>query len=122
MDQNKSILGFCLTSEMCKLISKVMKKYRFVYQNILVPELSGKKTEDEILESVTINPGIIILDKEVEKSFKEKIIAKFPGSSIICLPSLSESDGVLSDKVKQISEPFKLSEFEEVILNLTNNK
>ena len=107
---------------MCKLISKVMKKYRFVYQNILVPELSGKKTEDEILESVTINPGIIILDKEVEKSFKEKIIAKFPGSSIICLPSLSESDGVLSDKVKQISEPFKLSEFEEVILNLTNNK
>jgi hypothetical protein len=122
MGDKKYILGFCLTSEMCKLIGKVMEKIKFAYQGILVTDETEGKSGDDVLEAILYNPDIIILDKNVDKSFKEKIVARFPGSSIICLPSLSDSAEISSDKVRQISEPFKLSEFEEVILNLTNNK
>jgi len=122
MGNEKYILGFCLTNEMCKLIGKVMEKYKFAYRGMLVSEETAEKTEDEILDSIVYNPDIIILDKNIEKNFKDKIVNKFSGSSIICLPSLSDSGEISSDKVKQISEPFKLSEFEEVILNLTKNK
>lgn len=122
MSNNKSILSFCLTSEMCKLISKVIKKFDFVYQGILVSETLTGKVEDEILNKISFIPDIVILDKDVEKDLKEKIVKKFSGSSIICLPSLSENNEVSTDKVKQISEPFKLREFEEVILKLSNNK
>lgn len=122
MENKKFILGFCLTSEMCKLIGKVMEKYKFSYQGIQVFEETSDKTDDEVLERIISVPDIIILDKNVGNNFKEKVVNKFPGSSIICLPSLSDSDGISSDKIKQISEPFKLSEFEDVILNLTKNK
>jgi hypothetical protein len=107
---------------MCKLISKVIKKFDFVYQGILVSETLTGKVEDEILNKISFIPDIVILDKDVEKDLKEKIVKKFSGSSIICLPSLSENNEVSTDKVKQISEPFKLREFEEVILKLSNNK
>jgi hypothetical protein len=122
MGSKKSILSFCLTSEMCKLINKVIKKFDFVYQGILVSEAMTGKVEDEILNKISFNPDIIILDKDVEKDLKEKIVKKFSGSSIICLPSLSENNEVSTEKVKQISEPFKLREFEEVILKLSNKK
>jgi hypothetical protein len=122
MGNEKYILGFCLTSEMCKLIGKIMEKNKLAFQGILVADETAGKSVDDIIEAILYNPDIVILDKNVDKSFKDKIVNKFPSSSIICLPSLSDSVEISSDKVRQISEPFKLSEFEEVILNLTNNK
>ncbi|MCI0473375.1 MAG: hypothetical protein L0Y76_07320, partial [Ignavibacteria bacterium] len=108
MGNEKYILGFCLTSEMCKLIGKVMEKNKFAYQGILVTDETAGKSGDDVLDAILYNPDIIILDKNVDKSFKDKIVSKFPGSPIICLPSLSDSVEISSDKVRQISEPFKL--------------
>ncbi|MCU0371939.1 MAG: hypothetical protein MUE56_01690 [Ignavibacteria bacterium] len=99
-----------------------MEKNKLSFQGILVTDEIAGKSGDDVLNEILYNPDIIILDKNVDKSFKDKIVNKFPGSPIICLPSLSDSVEISSDKVRQISEPFKLSEFEEVILNLTNNK
>lgn len=122
MGENKSILSFCLTPEICKLIRKVIEKNNFSYQGIHLSEAMTEKSEDEILDAISIIPDVVILDKDIEKHMKEKIVNKFSDSAIICLPSLSENDELTTIKVRQISEPFKLREFEEVILNLTNNK
>lgn len=113
---------FCITSEICKLISKVLDKYNFEYQSFNISEISDN-SQDEIINMVNDNPDVIILDKEVDDSFKEKVLSKFNESSIICLPSL-DSDGELkiSKNVFHISEPFKLSELENIIINITKNK
>jgi len=123
LEKKLTIKMFCITSEICKLISKVLDKYNFEYQSFNISEMSDKNSQEEIINMVNDNPDVIILDKEVDDRFKEKVLSKFSESAIICLPSL-DSDGELkiSKNVFHISEPFKLSELENIIINITKNK
>jgi hypothetical protein len=82
-----------------------------------------KKTEEEIINDCENSADIVILDQELDKDFKYRLIKRFEKIDFICLPSLDESDFTKKPaNVKQISEPFKLSEFEEVLLNIIKNK
>lgn len=114
---------FCLTPEICALIQKVLNKYDYEYKCVNTINEFLKKTEDEIISDCENSADIVILDQELDKDFKFRLIKRFEKIDFICLPSLDETD--IIDKpanVKQISEPFKLSEFEEVLLNIIKNK
>ena len=114
---------FCLTPEICALIQKVLNKYDYEYKCVNTINEFLKKTEDEIISDCENSADIVILDQELDKDFKSRLIKRFEKIDFICLPSLDESD--ISEKpanIKQISEPFKLSEFEEVLLNIIKNK
>lgn len=119
MEKTVKIKIFCLTTEICKLINKVLDKYSFVHDCVLVNEDERHFTLDKLAIDKSDRPDVIIIDKGIPGDLKKEIINMFNDSSFICLPSLDESDKIESDRLKQISEPFRLSEFEEVILNLT---
>lgn len=105
------------------MIQKVLKKYDYDYKCVDVQNETLKKTEDEIFSECETSADIVILDQELEKDFKFRLIKKFDRINFICLPSLDESDIIEKPaNVTQISEPFKLSEFEEVLLNIIKNK
>jgi len=114
---------FCLTPEICSLIQKVLNKYNYEYKCVNTINEFLKKTEDEIINDCENSADIVILDQELDKDFKNRLIKRFENIDFICLPSLDESDMVEKPaNVKQISEPFKLSEFEDVLLNIIKNK
>lgn len=115
---------FCLTPEICALIQKVLNKYEYEYKCVNTINEFLKKSEDEIINECENSADIVILDQELDKTFKLRLIKRFENIEFICLPSLDESDAI-TDKpsnVNQISEPFKLSEFEEVLLKIIKNK
>jgi hypothetical protein len=115
---------FCLTPEICALIQKVLNKYDYEYKCVNTINEFLKKSEDEIINECGNSADIVILDQELDKTFKLRLIKRFENIEFICLPSLDESDSI-TDKpanVNQISEPFKLSEFEEVLLKIIKNK
>jgi len=115
---------FCLIPEISALIQKVLAKYDYEYKCVNTINEFLKKSEDEIIDECENSADIVILDQELDKDFKMKLINRFERIDFICLPSLDESDSI-TDKpanVKQISEPFRLSEFEEVLLKIIKNK
>ncbi|MFA5405674.1 MAG: hypothetical protein WC358_12145, partial [Ignavibacteria bacterium] len=68
-------------------------------------------------------PDCIIVDKDIDVNFKDRIIKKFSNAKVVLLPSLNESEqNVKSENVIQISEPFKLSELGEVLKELYHSK
>ena len=115
---------FCLTPEICALIQKVLTKYDYEYKCVNTINEFIKKSEEEIIDECENSADIVILDQELDKEFKLKLIKRFEKIEFICLPSLDESDAIEEKpvNVRQISEPFKLSEFEEVLLNIIKNK
>ncbi len=115
---------FCLTPEICALIQKVLTKYDYDFKCVNTINEFMKKSQDEIIDECENSADIVILDQELDKEFKLKLIKRFKKIDFICLPSLDETDSIVDkpSNVKQISEPFKLSEFEEVMLNIIKNK
>lgn len=86
-------------------------------------ELSVTKSIDDIISECKNSADIVVLDQELDKEFKKRLVLSLKQLTFICLPSLKDND--LSDvpeNVYQISEPFKLSEFEELLLNIINKK
>lgn len=101
----------------------MLNKYNYEYKCVNTINEFLKKTEDEIINDCENSADIVILDQELDKDFKNRLIKRFENIDFICLPSLDESDMVEKPaNVKQISEPFKLSEFEDVLLNIIKNK
>lgn len=101
----------------------MLNKYNYEYKCVNTINEFLKKTEDEIINDCENSADIVILDQELDKDFKNRLIKRFENIDFICLPSLDESDMVEKpSNVKQISEPFKLSEFEDVLLNIIKNK
>jgi hypothetical protein len=101
----------------------VLNKYDYEYICVNTINEFLKKTEDEIFDDCGKSADIVILDQELDKDFKIRLIKRFENIDFICLPSLDESDVIEKPaNVKQISEPFRLSEFEEVLLKIIKNK
>ncbi len=119
MENPITIKIFSLTNEIYKLIAKVLDKYNFRHEFVIITDTDSRKTFEAKLKGSKDSPEVIIIDKEIPSELKEMIIGRYNGASVICLPSLNETDIVASDRVSQISEPLKLSEFENVILKIT---
>jgi hypothetical protein len=110
---------FCGTSNLCKLIEKSFIKDLFSFNCSEIKDKIG----EEIFEKINYSPDCIIVDKDIEVEFKDKIIKKFSAAKVVLLPSLNESEQqVKSENVIQISEPFKLSELGEVLKELYHSK
>lgn len=119
MVEQVTIKIFSLTQEICKLIAKILDKYNFKHDCIIVNDSDTKKILEDKIDSGILNPAVLIVDKEIPVNLKEVIVGKFPGTEIICLPSLDVTDGFDSKMIQHISEPLKLSEFETVLLKIT---
>ncbi len=114
---------FCNSEEICSLLKKVLNKHKISTECEKYPVISLSKTVDEIISDCKINSDIVVLDPGLDMDFKMEMIQKLEKSIIICLPSLEENDieGVKAN-VYKISEPFRLSEFEDVLMKLINDK
>lgn len=119
MKNSITIKIFSLTNDIYRLIAKVLDKYNYRHECILISDGDSKKTINEKLIGIKDSPDVIIIDKEIPSELKGEIIERFNGADVICLPSLSESEIADSERVNQISEPLRLSEFENVILKIT---
>jgi hypothetical protein len=120
---NLKIKIYCVTPEICALIQKVLKKHEldFVCKN--VSSLLNSKSQEEIISDCKKTADIVVLDQELDIDFKLKLIQNLKAITFICLPSLNENNIIEKPaNVIQISEPFRLSEFEEVLLKIINNK
>lgn len=105
------------------MIQKVLLKYElnYVCKNIFTS--LNSKSQDEIISECNDSTDIVVLDQEIDKDFKLKFVQSFKDIIFICLPSLAENEiTVKPENVIQISEPFKLSEFESVLLKIINKK
>lgn len=81
------------------------------------------KSQDEIISECKDTTDVVVLDQELDKEFKLRFVQSYKNIIFICLPSLDENEiAVKPENVIQISEPFKLSEFEGVILKIINKK
>lgn len=96
---------FCKTPSLCKLIIKSFPKSNFKFECTNVEDLAN-----DGLEKLNIFPDCIVLDKEINPVFRDKIKCMFPNIDIIYLPSLVELDTETPNGNKHISEPLKLSE------------
>ncbi|MCX6163727.1 MAG: hypothetical protein NTU73_02510 [Ignavibacteriae bacterium] len=110
---------FCGTTNLCKLIRKSFAKESFTFN---CTEVKDKQFSD-ISEEINYRPDCIIVDKDIDTYFRDKIVKKFPDSKIVLLPSLDEVELKSStNNVFQISEPFKLSELGEVLKEIYHSR
>lgn len=102
----------CGTTNICKLIRKSFEKERFT---IKCTEIKDKEIEN-ITSELNYSPDCIIVDKDIDSIFKDEIVKQFYMNNIILLPSLDEFETKhYSNKIFQISEPFKLSELRDLL-------
>lgn len=114
---------YCVTDEICSLIKKVLSKHKINSKCENYTELSVSKSIDDIISECKNSADIIILDQELDKEFKQRMVMTLNKLTFICLPSLQDNDlPDVPENVYLISEPFKLSEFEEVLLKIVNKK
>jgi hypothetical protein len=115
------VIIYCLTPEICTLIQKVLNKFDYDYKYVNIQNELLHKMENEIFCECENSADIVVLDEELDKDFKIRLIKRFENIDFICLPSLDENEIYDDlDNVNQISQPFKLSEFEGVLLRITN--
>ncbi len=88
----------------CELIKK-----RFAESDYLISCTNPDNMRDDLFQTLEKNIDCIIIDKDIKIETKEKIKKYFRDIPIICLPSL-DSDFQAESDVKNISEPFRLSE------------
>jgi hypothetical protein len=119
--RNKLIIHiFCLTPEICGIISKFFSHN----ENYYINSTSLNNPECDSLDDIGYQPDCIILDSEINRSLKHKIYETFKNSKIIHLPSLTgfENDDIEDKGVVKVSEPLKLRELEEIIKNIYSTK
>ena len=119
----KRVKIYCITDEICCLINKVLIKHNIVSKCENYKELSVTKSIDDIVSECRNSADVVVLDQELDKEFKQRIVTALKDLTFICLPSLNDNDiPDVPKNVYQISEPFKLSEFEEVLMKILNKK
>jgi hypothetical protein len=102
---------FCVTPEICLMISKYLSHTKHLIQSTHL-----KNPEADIFLEINYTPDCIILDSQICTELKIKIKEKYPASKIIYLPSLDDKDNFKTEGDELlISEPLKLSELEEII-------
>lgn len=119
----KRVKIYCITDEICCLIKKVLNKHNIISKCENYKELSVTKSIDEIVFECRNSADVVVLDQELDREFKQRMVTALNHLTFICLPSLKDNDlPDVPENVYQISEPFKLSEFEEVLLRILNEK
>lgn len=114
---------FCTSEEICALLKKVLSKHNLSSVCENYSAVSGSKSNDDIISECRNTADIVVLDPELDKDFKLNIVQSLKSTTFICLPSLEENDiSEAPANVHKISEPFKLSEFEDVLMKLINDK
>jgi hypothetical protein len=116
MEKELKIHIFCLTPDICCMISKYFShtNYKFKTTQLNSPEYY-------MLEDLGYLPDFIIVDSEINNKLKHKIYNTYSESKIIHLPSLTEFDNEINEDkdIIKISEPLKLRELEEIFKNIT---
>jgi DNA-binding response OmpR family regulator len=107
---------FCQKNEICSLIKKKLNADGYNVECTNVAE-----ADKDFIENFDKQIDCIILDKDINKEFREKVKDKFPGLPIVCLPSL-DSDFVANSGITYISEPLKLSELSDTITEIRLKK
>ena len=116
MDKKKKIYIFCLKPPICSLIKK-----RFASSNYLVTCINPLLMRDALFESMKKNVDCVIIDTDIKQHIKDEIKKFFLNVPLICLPSLdteSQLEGernVNGEGMKNISEPFRLSELTQTL-------
>lgn len=105
----KKIHVFCLKPPICSLIKK-----RFANSNYIITCSNAGSIREELFESLNKNLDCIIIDRDIKTDIKENIKKYFHDKPIICLPSL-DYDIQFEKDVKNISEPFRLSELADTL-------
>lgn len=119
----KRVKIYCITDEICCLIKKVLNKHNIISKCENYKELSVTKSIDEIVSECRNSADVVVLDQELDREFKKRMVTALNHLTFICLPSLKDNDlPDVPENVYQISEPFKLSEFEEVLLRILSEK
>lgn len=115
--EQRRIHILCLKPEICSLIKKTLMNsgYNVTCSNGENPDEFVSLHSDEKIEC-------LILDSGIDKIIKDKAKEKFVNASIICLPSLESDNGGNGNRIKNISEPLKLSELAEAVESVFNNK
>ena len=103
---------FCQKSEICSLIKKKLGADGYSVECTNVAE-----ADENFIESFEKKIDCIILDKDIDKKFREKVRVKYPDTPVICLPSL-DSDIAVKSGFTYISEPLKLSELSDTITEI----
>lgn len=98
-----------LKPEICSLIRKTLDSDRYILSCT-----SGEEINEKFLNGFNRKIHCLILDKAINPELTKKIKEKFSDTPIICLPSLG-SDTNVSNGIKYMSEPFKLSELKKAI-------
>ncbi|KXK55515.1 MAG: hypothetical protein UZ05_CHB002000550 [Chlorobi bacterium OLB5] len=96
-----------LKREICSLIRKTLDNEKYVLSCT-----SGEEINEKFLSGFNNEIHCLILDKGINPELAKKIKDKFSNIPIICLPSLG-SDTNVSNGIKYMSEPFKLSELKK---------
>jgi hypothetical protein len=107
---------FCLKKELCRLIIKKLSS-----DGCIASCTNLSDSERIFPDNFDYSIDCIILDKDISRSIRDEIQAKFPDLPIICLPSLDSDTGEKSG-ITYISEPLKLSELSEKIREIRLKK
>jgi hypothetical protein len=105
----------CHNKEIYSLIKKLLPVTKYSVSCTVGEELNEiffKKIGTEKIDC-------LILDKDIDNKFTEKIKEKFKDVSLVYLPSL-ESEQSANKVIKHMSEPLKLSELSETIESVFN--
>lgn len=106
----------CLKPEICALIKKSLTDTKY--------NVTCTRSEDinyDFVKNFSDRIDCLILDKDIDFELREKIKEKYQDISIVCLPSLDSENGNKSN-VKNMSEPFKLSELSVYINSIFQTK
>ncbi|MFA5404343.1 MAG: hypothetical protein WC358_05370, partial [Ignavibacteria bacterium] len=79
---------FCGTTNLCKLIRKSFLKESFSFNCSEIKD----NCCNGIFEEINYLPDCIIVDKDIDVNFKDRIIKKFSNAKVVLLPSLNESE------------------------------
>lgn len=106
----------CLKPEICSLIKKALPDSAYI-----VTCTRSEDINDNFVKNFIEKIDCLILDKGIDLKLREKIKKKYEGISIVCLPSL-DSENNNKAGIKNMSEPFKLSELSNYINSIFQAK
>jgi DNA-binding response OmpR family regulator len=104
-----------LTGDICKLIKRSLDTEKYNINCISTNKIDEnfKLEQHELIDC-------LVLDKGIDSDKINLIKQIYINVPVICLPSLM-SEGEINNGATHISEPFKLSELQKVLKELTEN-
>ncbi len=113
---NYSIHIFSIKKEICSLIKKTLDSDRYQISCTHVDEIT-----ESFIDNFDRKIDCLVLDKGIDDKLLAKIKEKFSKIPIICLPSLG-SEFEEGNGIKNMSEPFKLSELKKAIDDISSGE